>query len=662
MTDRVLSCSPRMRRWLLGVYWLALAVSTHWPKLQIVCPLPDVPIDKLLHAAAFGLLAALLIAAMGRRLYPLAVLIALAYAPLDEITQTLVQRTLDWGDTVAGLCGIILFAAMLWTPRKVSQPSSADGEQAADASGSAFVGHAVLVAAMTFISRLTGLLRDAVVLGVMGQQALSDAFFMAFQIPNLFRRLFGEGALSAAFIPHYTQLLKRDKAAARRFSLLCIGGLLTVTAAITLLGELALGAWLSRMAADHRWRLVVELTMAMLPYMPLICAAALAGSVLQVHRRFGPPAAAPILLNLGMIGFAWWAFQIGHDDEGVAWMMAAGVLCAGLMQLAWLSVLVVRHAGVSLGLAGTGAAVRSMMVMMLPMIIGLAVFQINTFMDSLIAYGLSTEDATAQLHLFGHSFDYPILSGAVAALNGAQRVYQFPLGVFAIAIATAIFPALAHAAATDDHQSYARMLRHGLRLSMFIGLPASMGLILLRVPLVQLFFEHGAFTHDDTLRTADIMACYAAGVWAYSTTHTLTRAFYARHDSRTPLRVSLAMVGLNLTLNLTLIWPLGAGGLALSTAICGSVQTVILILLLQRGGVQAVDRSVAGSWLRTLVLTALMSAAVGALAQMTNPLTTWQALGVVLGGVGVGAVVVLGGAWISGAPETRWLLRRKVES
>ncbi len=655
MTDRVISCSPRMRRWLLGVYWLTLAVGTHWPRLEIGSPIFGLPVDKLLHASAFGLLAALMILALGRRLYPLALLIVVAYTPLDEITQTLVERTLDWGDVAAGLCGIT-FVALILRPKSQTAPTVTDSP----GEGS-FVSHAVLVAVLTFISRLTGLLRDAVIFAFMGLSAVSDAFFLAFIVPNLFRRLFGEGALSAAFIPNYTDLLKRDQAAARRFALLCISGLLLLTIAITLLGELVLAVILANMGPDHKGRLAMELTMLMLPYMPLVCGAALAGSVLQVHRRFGAPAAAPILLNLVMVGFAGWAAHLGFENVATAWMLGLGVLAAGVMQFSWLAVLVARDVGLSTGFEGVGPALRSMMVMMLPMLIGLAVFQINTFMDSLIAFGLSHDDPFAKLHLLGWSANYPIEPGAVAALAGGQRLYQFPLGVFAIAIATAIFPALSHAAAGNEEQSFARTLRQGLRLNMFIGLPASAGLILLRDPITQLFFERGAFTHLDAQRTAVMLAGYAAGIWAYSMTHVLTRAFYARKDSRTPLRVSLAMVALNLTLNLLLVWPLGAVGLAVSTAVSGTIQALLLARLIRRAGVQAIDRDVQRSWLRTLILTALMSAAVAALVQMTHPATTWQAAGVVMGGVGIGAAVVLGGAWLNGAPETRWLLRRKID-
>src|SRR5690606_18984054 len=304
----------------------------------------------------------------------------------------------------------------------------------------------------TFASRLTGLVRDAVIFALLGLSPVASAFMLGFTVPNLFRRLFGEGALTAAFIPHYTTLAQDDARLGRRFATQCLAALLLVTLAITVVGELALGAWVVLGDPQPKTRLGLVMTMAMLPYMPLVCATALAGGVLQVHRRFAAPAATPILLNVVVIAFAAWGFALWGDgnDVGIAWMLAIGVGVAGVVQLLWQLAAMGRHVGFDAGRGGTGAAMRGTLAMMLPMLLGLAVFQVNTLIDSLIAFGLSPSDPGAKLRLFGLTTDYPIEPGAAAALAGGQRLYQFPLGVFSIAIATAIFPALAHAVSRGD--------------------------------------------------------------------------------------------------------------------------------------------------------------------------------------------------------------------
>ncbi len=263
----------------------------------------------------------------------------------------------------------------------------------------------------------------------------------------------------------------------------------------------------------------------------------------------------------------------------------------------------------------------------------------------------------------------------MTTLTLAQRLYQFPLGVFGIAIATAIFPALAHAAAqrvtppqaapgskaepSGGGDDFAAIFRRGLRLTLFIGLPASVGLMLVRVPLTRVFFEWNAFTANDALRSAAVLMGYASAVWAYSLTHVTTKAFYAVNDAMTPLKVSGVMVALNLLLNLMLIWPLGVAGLAWSTAISAAVQSVVLIVLLRRHMDRPVTPEVVGGVMRTVGLTAVMAAAVGALIWVVDPttLSKAQCLGVLGLCVLIGGAVVLAGAWLMKMPEVRELRR-----
>ncbi len=556
------------------------------------------------------------------------------------------------------------------------------GPEERDASAR-FVGHALLVSALTLLSRLTGLARDAVLAAAFGLSTVADAFFIGFLVPNLFRRLFGEGALTAAFIPNYTELRERDPLLARRFASLVLTLLTVLLLAIT--GVAELGLWWAASAIDPERQgkaaLAVHYTRIMLPYMPLICLVALAGGVLQVHKRFGPPAAAPLVLNAVIIAATVLATRgfsaSGLPEERVGTTVALGVLVAGVLQLAWQLVVLHRTAGLTRCFAGVVPQVRAMLLMMGPMVIGLAVFQINALLDALIAFFFAPPEGAAPgapVSLLGWTFSAPLRNGDVAALQWSQRLYQFPLGVFGIAIATAIFPALSAAAArfTGDPPNdgsarpsaspeFAAILRQGLRLTVFIGLPASVGLLLVRVPLARVVYERGAFGLEDALRVSTILAGYATSVWAYSMMHTVTRAFYALKDATTPLKVGLAMVGFNLALNLTLIWPLGAAGLAWSTAASAMLQVAVLVLVIRRRVPGPVDRAVVRSWGRTALASGVMVAVLGPALWWLDPagLSRGASAGVLAGATVVGAGVVLGVAKLAGAEELSWLTRRR---
>jgi len=243
------------------------------------------------------------------------------------------------------------------------------------------------------------------------------------------------------------------------------------------------------------------------------------------------------------------------------------------------------------------------MAQALPMILGLGVLQLNTLFDGLIASYPTTVGPT----IFGR--EYPLDLGAMSAVSYAQRLYQFPLGVFGIAVATAIFPALA--ALADDAEAFGRTVRRGVRLVVFIGLPASVGLVLVREPLTSVILEGGAFTAQDTERVGRVLLGYAPGIWAYSTVHVLTRAFYARGDAMTPVRIAMMVVLLNIVLNCSLIWtPLREAGLAWSTAICSTVQGLVLLALLRRRIGPIVDRRVALAAAKSAVAATLMGVAV----------------------------------------------------
>jgi putative peptidoglycan lipid II flippase len=491
-----------------------------------------------------------------------------------------------------------------------------------------FEKHARTFGGLTLVSRVTGLVRDAALASVFGVSAYTDAFNFAFQIPNLFRRLFGEGAISAAFVPRYTELVRDDPERARRYAGLMLAFLAAILWGIVVLGEVFIlsmwwgapeveytlgpattagGVVLPTVSARYT-RLAYELAAIMLPYMPLVCLLAVGGSALQTHGRFGPSAASPIVLNLLMIAATLGLYPLvvaGSVDAATHLrVLAAAVLLAGVIQVGW-TFAILRRIRLSFAPrdAEARASVRATLLAAGPMMLGLGVIQINIVVDGLIASWPS---------LFGPTilgFDYPLAEGAMTALTNAARLYEFPLGVFGISIATAIFPQLARL--NNDPVEFAATVRRGLRLTVFVGLPASVGLMLVGREAVGVLFQRGAFTADDTARVAWVLLGFAPAIWAYQSIHILTRAFYARKEPMTPVRIAVSMVALNVLLNLALIFtPLREAGLAWSTSICAMVQAVVLARALSRQVPGVVGRDVAAGVLRSAAAAIAMGAAV----------------------------------------------------
>lgn len=507
-----------------------------------------------------------------------------------------------------------------------------------------FEQHARTVTLLTTASRVTGLARDAALSRIFGTGVLMDAFFFAFLIPNLFRRLFGEGALSAAFLPVYSRLDADNPAQAKRLASLLVATLTVVLGIVVLLGEVILFFLSSLEGHDN---LAIWLTMVMLPYMPLVCIVAVLGAMLHVHGRFGPTAAAPIILNLFIIASAV-AFTYTRDIG----LVAASVTIAGIVQMVWSLIALRRIGWWRSDWSGARQPMKQVLAQAGPMIVGLGVLQLNTLFDGLIASYPTVIGDT----FFG--IDYPLDQGAMATVTFAQRLYQFPLGVFGIAIATAIFPALAKQ--SEDASEFARTLRRGLRLVAFIGLPASVGLMLVREPLAAAVLQGGDFTAENTQRVGFVLLGYASAVWAYSMMHVLTRAFYAQSNSMTPVKIACSVVALNLVLNLILIWPLAEAGLAWSTAICAVIQVVALAIAMRRNIEQLIDRDVLVSWSRTIAITALMGAMVWLLGVwIMDDEPTWRGSLLALTAlVIVGGVVVTCGSLALRMRELPWALGR----
>ena len=543
-------------------------------------------------------------------------------------------------------------------PNTGSPPAAADSgsPQAQEHHfGGALAGAIRVVSSLTLLSRFAGLARDVATAHIFGSGPTASAFRAAYAIPNLFRRLFGEGALSAAFLPEYTRLVKDGSPVAPRLASLVCWLLILATGVITLVLEAVLLIVLLIAPGDGERALSLKLMMLMLPMMPMVCITAILGGMLQVHGRFGPPAAAPILLNIFQIA-AGTLFFVGvvTDATTMAYIVGAAAGLASIAQVLWSLHALRGSMKWTRVFHGASHSARVILRRFVPVLLGLGTLQLNTMLDVVIAMW----PIWIGPMMFG--FKHPLDDASNGILSYTQALYQFPLGVFGLAVATAVFPLLSRAA--DDAPLFLSTLRRGLRLSLFIGLPASIGLLLVRDDLVAVVYAGSktGFGPEAIQRAADVLLGFAPAVWAYSLNHVYTRAFYAKGDTTTPMRLAVAMVGLNLTLNLTLLWWLREAGLAWSTAITATVQCLVLGWLCSRKlGTRIIDAPTLRGFVLIGLVSAAMTVAVLAL-RWTLPdahrwvVHAWR----LLAACAVGAGVFAAAAWVMRLPELRWLMQR----
>jgi len=479
------------------------------------------------------------------------------------------------------------------------------------------------IAFLTIISRVFGLVRDMAFAYFLGAGGLMDSWVIAFKIPNLTRRLFGEGAASASFIPVYSQELQRDPKSAQRLANSVVTVVFLILAGLVLLGEAGVYIYYKFFSDNPPNKLMLELTSIMLPYMILICVVAIFAGILNTHRHFAAPAIAPIILNIFIIGslcFSGWVLTMQPAKQ--VFFVAVAIIIAGVIQIA-IQIIPLRKRGISIrpGWDIHSEAFKKILIMMGPMILGLTVTQINTLADDIIARCLSgSVDKGEFFTLFSMQIKYPVWDGAVSQLYYSQRLYQFPLGVLGISLATAIFPVMSADAARKDFDALKKTIRRGICSSVFVSLPATVGLIMVAIPLVSVLFERGKFTSVDTKMTAMTLSFYAIGLCGYFCQQMATRAFYSVQDSKFPAWTALLAVFVNILLNLTLIWFMGTAGLALSTAICSYLQVVILILVLRRRFGSSLLDGLGIIAIKSLVGTVVMGLSAGAMLWLTRGL------------------------------------------
>ncbi len=510
-----------------------------------------------------------------------------------------------------------------------------------------------VVSVLTLLSRVFGLLRDVVFARFLGasQGPGMDAFLVALRLPNFVRRLFAEGAFSQAFVPVFADARARGDLDQVRTLARDVAGTLGLTLTLlTLLAMLAAPLLVAIFAfgflgQPQKFDLTVELLRVTLPYVVFISLAALAGGVLNTYGRFGIPAFTPVILNLCLIACAvWLAPRFAQPVEALAW----GVFAAGLLQLA-----VQLPALARLRLlawprwAWQQPQVQTIRRSMLPALFGSSVTQVNLLFDIVVASALTT--------------------GSISWLYYSDRLIEFPLGVFGMAIATVILPELSRHFVAAEREDFSRLLDWALRWVILLGLPATVGLMALAMPLLATFFLYGKFTLQDTHMSALSLITYGLGLLAYLMIKVLTPGFYARQDNHTPVRSGVVAMVSNVVLVLLIVVPWAYwgipgphAGLALATSLAAYINAALLLRVLRRQGVYRPE----SGWRRFLLQVVAASGGMAALLLVSVPtLQEWVEWGLwmrvsrllfwVVAGAGCYLMVLLALGWRPAAMKLR---------
>jgi putative peptidoglycan lipid II flippase len=421
-----------------------------------------------------------------------------------------------------------------------------------------------VIGIFTLLSRIFGFIRDMVVAWFFGAGLLTDAFFVAFRIPNLLRRLLAEGSLSMAFVPVFTEYLtQKGKAEAFTMARSVLRLLSVVLVSISIIGIFASPEIVRIMAPGFdgaKYQLTVTLTQIMFPYVFFVCLVALCMGILNVLGHFAAPALAPVFLNLAIIGAALFISPLmKHPVTG----LAIGVLIGGILQLG-LQIPVLIKKGLYFWQKAPffHPGVKRIIILMGPAVLGAAVQQINLFIGTLLASLLP--------------------DGSISYLYYADRLVEFPLGILAISLSVAVLPTFSRQTAGKNLSEWKNTFAYTMNLTFFITLPALVGLMILSQPIITLLLQHGEFNFHDTVLTAKALVYYSTGLWAFSGVRILLSAFYSLQDTTTPFKIATISVIANILLSIALMGPLLHCGLALATALASMVNFVLLTYCLRK--------------------------------------------------------------------------------
>jgi putative peptidoglycan lipid II flippase len=510
------------------------------------------------------------------------------------------------------------------------------------------------VGGLTLASRILGLVRDALFARFVGAGFASDAFLIAFRLPNMFRALFAEGAFSAAFIPMFNRKVANKDGGGLPdgvgFASDALSVLLPALIVFTIVMELAAWpvTWLLsggfNAAGRDQFAFAVELSRITFPYLMLISLVSLLGGILNSLHRFWVAAAAPILLNLTLIAAL--LFFHHHEPLFTARNQAIAVTISGALQLLWL-IWACRRAGVTLKLRRPrlNPDVKRLLALIWPTAAGAGAVQINLVVSTALAASL-------------------LSSGSVSYIYFADRLNQLPLGLIGIGLGTVLLPTISAQLGRGEDAAAMETQNRGMELALFLTLPATAALVVCGGPIVAALFQHGAFTRADTIATAQALAAFSIGLPSYILVKVLTPGFYARQDVRAPVRYATISMVVNLVLNLAFIYPLGHMGPPLATAIASTVNVVLLWRALVVRGHFVADAQLRRRAWRLGAAALLMGAVMWFANDLFRPYTTGPSLqrwGAMLVLVSAGALVYFAATFLFGAfrlADIRRLVRR----
>lgn len=431
---------------------------------------------------------------------------------------------------------------------------------------------AFTVGFFTLLSRILGFVRDIFIARALGAGMLSDVFFIAFKFPNFFRHLFAEGAFSAAFVPLMSGTLSKDgKDAAKQFAEKVFAVLLAAALIFTITIQIGMPFFMAGFAPGYmsnpeKFDLAVTLARITFPYLVCMALVSLLSGVLNTIGKFAAAASAPILLNLCLIASALW---LVHYTQTPAHALSIGVAIAGCVQLLWLMANCHKHGMLPrLTLPRITPPINTLLKRMVPGIIGAGVMQINVLIDTIIA---------------------TLIPSAVSYLYYADRISQFPLAIIGTAMGTALLPMLSTFREEHKSQEAISAQNRGLEFVLLLSIPAAIALMVLALPIMIIMFERGAFTHADSIASANALIAYAFGLPAFAMVKVLVPGFFAVGDTKTPVIIAIICLFVNLVLNLALIGPFGHVGLAAATTLSSWVNVALLSIILTRRALFSFD-------------------------------------------------------------------------
>ena len=443
----------------------------------------------------------------------------------------------------------------------------------------------IIMGCGTLLSRILGMLRDAATASMLGMSAggVMDSFVLAFRLPDVTRRMFGEGSISVALVPIFAKLWNEDRKKAWALVSAALVGVFLLLTLFVIFGEIICWIVICNFASESKVHIAASLTMLMLPYMILICMAAIAAATLQTLNSFVIPSMIPTILNITwLLGILVVAPKITDEPLQRCYLLSICILVAGFIQLG-IQLPFMYRAGFRFGFNFqlVRDEIREISASFFPSMIGLMTLQLNILVASIIAWAFSGNREEA-IWWLGRIAFFPMETGSAASIYFSERLYEFPQGILGLTVATVIYPTLSRHASKLNFDAVADNLSFGLRTIFALSIPSGVGLMFLSDNLSHLLYQRGAFTPADMFRTGDMIYWFSFGVAGFCSVPLLVRAFYVLGNVRTPLLVGLLCSVVNLSLGLLLIWPFQERGLAVAASFAATFQAVLLLICFSR--------------------------------------------------------------------------------